>query len=249
MHPHHIAMQLICNSLIYILLMNTVAPKIQWELRYTIGKVFLLAVLSITSLLLRIDRLVIITTIMLLTVIPWALLENGQIFESLEDFILCVNKLTGEQGYAVVLACTKKLKLKITQKVWLICNQKGRIREFQGQEKYHTSSKANKCLFSLIAKYFNSNTGLWLLKVTNVEHNHKPTLASAHPVHRKIALNEGTRADISHALTVQSISLQILSSFCLPNPTTRIDNNYENLRFVSFLFKRRDIHNVKAQIR
>ena len=66
----------------------------------------------------------------------------------------------------------------------------------------HTNSRANKCLFSLIAKRFDSNTGPWLLEVANAEHNHKPTLVSAHPVYRKIALNEGTRADISYALTI-----------------------------------------------
>ena len=69
-------------------------------------------------------------------------------------------------------------------------------------KKYHTSSRANKCLFFLIAKCLDSNISSWLLKIANAEHNHEFTLAGAYLVHRKIALNEKARTNISYTLTV-----------------------------------------------
>ena len=178
--------------------------------------------------MLTISKLAVITIIMSLTVISLVFFEDKQTFESLKDLILCVNKHAGERGYAIVLTCTKKLKLKVIQKAWLIYNQRGRIRGLQGQEKRHISSRANKYSFSLIAKRFDSNTDPWLLKIANAEHNHKPTLAGAHSVHRKVTLNERARANISHALTIQSTTSQILSSFCLSDSTTGMDDNYKN---------------------
>ena len=77
----------------------------------------------------------VVTIIMPLTVIPLAPPENGQTFESLEDLILYVNKHAGKRGYAIVLARTKKSKLKVTRKAWLVCDRGGRIREPQGQER------------------------------------------------------------------------------------------------------------------
>ena len=101
----------------------------------------------------------------------------------------------------------------------------------------------------MIAKRLDNNTSFWLLEVANAEHNHKPTLIVTYPVHSKITLNKRSKIDISHTLTVQSTFLQILSSFCLLDPITEIDNNYKNIQPVNFLFKKQNIHNVKAQIR
>lgn len=182
-------------------------------------------------------------------VIPLAPPEDGQSFESLEDLTLQVNKHAAERGYAVVLGRTKKSKLKVTRKAWLICDRGGRLREPQGQERRHTSSRAIKCPFSLIAKRLDDNTGPWLLEVANPEHNHESTLAGAHPVHRKNALNEGYKAEISRALTVQTSSSQILSNLRLPDPVTGVTDDYEDPQPINPLFKRRDIYNIKAQMR
>lgn len=117
---------------------------------------------------------------------PLAPPENQQTFESLEDLILRVNEHAAPQGYAVVLLRTKKSKLKVTRKAGLICDRGQKHHDPTGQKRKHTTSGLIKCLFSLTGKL---EDGYWLLDVVDPSHNHPLTLAGAHPVHRKMAMD------------------------------------------------------------
>ena len=122
--------------------------------------------------------------------------EDGQSFESLDDLVIRVNEHAAPQGYAIVLR-TKKSKLGIRRKAWLICDRGGKPQGPQGQERRHTSSRCIECPFLLTAKRMEEDGGAWILEVVNEEHNHSSSLAGAHPVHRRMAMTAEVKGEIS----------------------------------------------------
>lgn len=182
-------------------------------------------------------------------VIPLALFEDGQTFESLEDLLLRVNEHADSRGYAVVLGRTKKSKLKVTRKAWVICDRGTKIREPQGQDRRHTSSRALKCPFLVIGKRLDNNTGPWQLDVVNGAHNHEFSLAGAHSVLRRIAMTDEIKSEIARALIIQTASAKIISGLRIADPTTGMNDNFEDSQPINLMFKKRDILNLKAQMR
>ena len=175
--------------------------------------------------------------------------EDGQSFESLEDLVLRVNEHAGRQGYAVVLGRTKKSKLKVTRKAWLICDRGRKTDGPRGQDRRHTGSRRIECPFSCVATREN-DSGIWFLEVVKSTHNHASTLAGAHPALRKLAMTKEVKSEISRALIVQTAPFKILSSLRVADPTTGINfDDPENPYIINPLFKPRDIYNVKAQLR
>lgn len=116
--------------------------------------------------------------------------EDEQSFESLEDLLLRINEHVDLEDYVVVLLRIKKSKLRVKRKAWIKCDREEKIRESQNQDKRHNSNRLIDCSFFLIAKRENEEVdSLWLLKMTNSEHNYSSSLASAHLVLRKIAMH------------------------------------------------------------
>ena len=184
-----------------------------------------------------------------LRVIPLAPPEDGQSFESLKDVVLRINEHAGPRGYAVVLARTKKSKLGVTRKAWLICDRGRKTREPRGQNRRHTSSRLNECPFSVIAKRDQDIDG-WIIEVINPDHNHSATLAGAHPALRKLAMTPEVKDEISRALTVQIQPSKIISSLRVPDPVTGVNfDDPSDPVIVNPMFKPRDIYNMKAHIR
>ena len=177
--------------------------------------------------------------------------EDGQSFESLDDLVIRVNEHAAPQGYAIVLSRTKKSKLGIRRKAWLICDRGGKPRGPQGQERRHTSSRCIECPFLLTAKRMEEDGGAWILEVANEEHNHSSSLAGAHPVHRRMAMTAEVKSEISRQLTVQVAPSKVLSSLRIPDPTLGSVNTDDpaDPQIINPLFKPRDIYNHKAQMR
>ena len=94
-----------------------------------------------------------------------------QDFASLEAILRAVNEHAGPEGYAVVIGRTKKSKLGVTRKVWIICDRGGKIREPTGQKRRHGSSRRTECPFTLTA-ILDNNIGLWVVEIVDPEHNH-----------------------------------------------------------------------------
>lgn len=174
--------------------------------------------------------------------------EDRQSFQSLEDVVPRVNKHAGRQGYAIVLGRTKKSKLKVTRKAWLVCDRGRKSNEPRGQERRHTASRRIECPFSCIATRENES-GIWFVEVVTPTHNHGSTLAGAHPALRKMTMTSEIKSEISRALTVQTASSKILSSLRIPDLITGVNHDdSENPFIINPLFKARDIYNVKAQL-
>ena len=73
--------------------------------------------------------------------------------------------------------------------------------------------------------------------VKDSHHNHAPTLAGSHPVHRKIAMTDDVQNTVAVHTRNNLSTKQILSAI-------RIDTNKE-----APLFKSRDIYNQRAALR
>ncbi len=66
---------------------------------------------------------------------------DDQFFEFLQNLILQINEHAELEEYAIVLLCTKKSKLKVTRKEWLICDRDKKTTEFHEQERCHDTEK------------------------------------------------------------------------------------------------------------
>ena len=149
---------------------------------------------------------------------------DRQSFETLEDCLFCLNRHAGPEGYAVVLHRTKKSKLGIRRKAWIICDR-GRKARPHGEERCHSSRRRIECPLSCIATFVNDVA--WHLEVVKPEHNHEASLSGAHPAHRRVALIEH-KEEISRQLTVQTKPANVLSSLRIGDPTpnsARLDEN------------------------
>ncbi len=66
---------------------------------------------------------------------------------------------------------------------------------------------------------------------------------------RKLTMIEGTRNEISRALSVQILSSQVLLSLRLSDLMIEVDfENLENTRIINSMFKARDIYNITSHI-
>jgi hypothetical protein len=130
-------------------------------------------------------------------IMPLALFENRQTFESLSDLILRVNEHFDFEDYVVVILRTKKFKLDVIKKTWLICDRDERIRESQDQNRRHTASKLIECSFFMIVKRLNDfDDSSWFLKMINSRHNHFFSLVDAHFVLRKMTMTFEVKNEI-----------------------------------------------------
>jgi hypothetical protein len=174
--------------------------------------------------------------------------EDDQSFEILKNLILRVNEHADRQEYAVILDRIKKSKLKMTRKTWLVCDRERKF-DSLNQKRRHTDSKRIECSFSCVTKRENDND-IWFLKMITSTHNHAVTLADAHSALRKLTMTTKIKSEISRVLTVQTASSKILFSLRVADLMTSVNfDDSENLYIVNFLFKSRDIYNLKTQLR
>lgn len=72
---------------------------------------------------------------------------------ALEDCILWMNRHAASEGYAVVLYSTKKSKLGVRRKAWIICDRGRESNRPRGQERRHNASRRQNCPFSCHATF------------------------------------------------------------------------------------------------
>ena len=119
----------------------------------------------------------------------------------------------------------------------------------QSQNWCHINNRALKCFFFIIVKRFNNNTELWQLNVINETHNHESNLVNTHSMLKRIVLIDEIKNEIFRILTIQTISAKIIFDFCISNLIIEMNDNFENSQFINLMFKKRDILNLKTQIR
>ena len=155
--------------------------------------------------------------------------SENRFYSSCETFFTAVNQHAANKGYAVVTKQSKKTKDGELWRVWLHCN-KGAKYVLRGYGKRSSSTCLTECSFEIIAKS-NSKTSQWSLTVKNPEHNHPPTLADAHSVHRQIAMTKEVQNIIAVQMRINSSAKRIFSAI-------QLDTDEKNP-----IFKSRDIYN------
>jgi hypothetical protein len=97
---------------------------------------------------------------------------KDRIFDNLKNLLLYINQHVNSEDYAIVLKRTKKFKLQVTCKTWIICDRDKKFHERAEEHRRHDSNKHIKCFFFIIAKLDNENVDSWIFEIRNKEHNH-----------------------------------------------------------------------------
>ena len=157
------------------------------------------------------------------------------VFASFEDLFAAVNQHAAGERYAAVTKRSKKNKKKELRKIWLRCDHGGEFKP-KGFGKREKPSRRNGCPFEMTAA-LDSGLETWSISIKNPDHNHPPTIAGAHPTHRKTAMTAEIKQTILHQIKIHSTAKQILSSL-------RLNGNSNNP-----LLKPKDIYNQQANHR
>jgi hypothetical protein len=143
----------------------------------------------------------------------------------------------------------KKFKLSVRRKIWLVCDRDRKSNKSQDQNRRHIVNKCIECLFSIVVTRELDNDA-WFLKIVNERHNYSAIFVDVYSAHRKLAMNDEVKSEIFKTLIVQIKSSQIVSALRVFDSMINVNiENLKNSRIVNFLFKSRDIYNVKTQLR
>ena len=156
-------------------------------------------------------------------------------YRTAEELIRNVNEEAGLQGYALRKDGYKKDKYGEIRKIWLACDRGGKYRSkiSEEQRKRQRTSRACDCPWKGYALRSGGSAGLWSLILKDSTHNHQPTSAESHPLHRQLTTNDlsfiagETRRRIAPHLTTSE--LRIL------NPERPI--------------KKKDVYNARTKLR
>ena len=126
---------------------------------------------------------------------------SGEVYNDAKLLIEGLNKHAGPESYAVVIARFKKSKKGVDRIVYIRCDREGKARLTGFGRRIHSGTRLMECPFSAVGK--RNEDGDWYLEaIRNGSHNHTPTLASAHPALRRLAMTEEVRESISSLIKV-----------------------------------------------
>ncbi len=169
-------------------------------------------------------------------------------FDDLKDLILYLNQHADSEDYAIVLKRTKKSKLEIISKTWIICDRDRKFHESTNQNRRHEDSKHIECFFFIVVKLDDENADSWIFDIRNFEHNHAFSIVDAHSALRKMIMTSKVRSEIFRQLIVQPASFKILFSLRLSHAES--DSANSNNRMINFddnsLIRSRDVYNLKT---
>jgi hypothetical protein len=170
-------------------------------------------------------------------------------FDDLKDLLLYLNQHANSEDYAIVLKRTKKSKLEITNKIWIICDRDRKYHQCINQNRRHKDSKHIEYFFSIVVKLDDENADSWIFEIRNLEHNYAFSIVDAHLALRKMIMTSKIRNEIFRQLIVQIASFKIMSSLRLShadsaNSNDRMINSNDNS-----LIKSQDVYNLKTQLR
>ncbi len=182
-------------------------------------------------------------------------------FDDLKDLLLYLNQHADSEDYAIVLKRTKKSKLEIISKTWIICDRDRKYHHFTDQNRRHEDSRHIECFFSIVVKLDDENADSWIFDIRNFEHNHAFSVVDAHSALRKMIMTSKIRSEIFRQLIVQIALSKILFSLRLShaelsNNHAESSNNHaesSNNRMINSndnsLIRSRDVYNLKTELR
>jgi CO dehydrogenase nickel-insertion accessory protein CooC1 len=123
-------------------------------------------------------------------------------FDDLKDLLLYLNQHADSEDYAIVLKRTKKFKLQVTCKTWIICDRDKKSHERAEKHRRHDSNKHIKYSFFIIAKLDDENVDSWIFEIRNEEHNHVSSMFDAHSVLRQMTMTREIKNEIKRQLKI-----------------------------------------------
>lgn len=154
-------------------------------------------------------------------------------YPSLDELVTALNAFASLQGYAIVKRRTNTSKKGVLRKAVLMCDR-GKEHIDKNGSKRDTTSRKTDCPFDAIAILEQEE---WSYRLRNGDHNHDPTLAGAHPAHRKITQTEDVLDQTANHTKTGASPQQTLTHL-------RLGQNPENP-----LIKNRDIYKERQGIR
>ncbi len=164
------------------------------------------------------------------------------VYPSLDVHVDQINRHAKGEGHAVIKGRSRRSKRGVIMKAFIKCDAHGEAK-FVGNGHRTTSIRKKDCPFTVIAKLEDNfedpepGVGRWLLKVINSTHSHPPTGQSAHPVLRKMAMDEEVKKEIKKEFLKGSKAAATLTGL-------RMDGDSGNP-----VFKPQDIWNYHQELK
>ncbi len=128
---------------------------------------------------------------------------ENRIFDDFDDLFRFVNEHVDKEEYAVVLKRTKKFKLRVKCKTWMICDREKKSHECTKQNRRHDDSRHIECFFFIVIKLSDENADFWIFEIKNEDHNHVSSIVDAHSVLRRMTMTREMKIEIRRQLTIQ----------------------------------------------
>jgi hypothetical protein len=184
-------------------------------------------------------------------------------FDNLDDLLRFINEHARSEDYAMILLRTKKFKLNVKCKAWIICDRERKSHECTKQNRRHDDNRHTKCFFFIVVKLADENADSWIYEMRNSKHNHPFIIVDAYSVLRRLTMTREIRNEIFKQMIVQITSHEILFSLRLSHAakfhssdsansdSSNFDSaNFDLMNFdLNFMIRSRDIYNMKAKLR
>jgi hypothetical protein len=150
---------------------------------------------------------------------------KDRIFDDFNDIFRFVNKHVNKEEYAVVLKRTKKFKLRVKCKTWLICDRERNFHECIEQNRRHDDSRHIKCSFFIVTKLSDENADFWIFEIKNEDHNHASSIVDAYSVLRRMTMTREIKIEIKRQLTIQMKRMNVYVECWISKKQRLIINN------------------------
>ncbi len=176
-------------------------------------------------------------------------------FDDLKNLLLYLKQHADSEDYAIVLKRTKKSKLEIINKIWIICDRDRKYHHSTDQNRRHEDSKHIECFFSMIVKLDDENADSWIFNIRNFEHNHVFSVIDVHSALRKMIMTSKIKSEIFRQFIVQIAFSKILFSLRLSHAKSSNNSHAKssNNRMINSndnsLIRSRDVYNLKIELR
>ncbi len=178
---------------------------------------------------------------------------EDRIFDDLNELLRFLNEHVVREEYAVVLLRTKKSKLNIKCKAWIICDRDRKSHECTDnyiskshesvlcfinlrQNRRHDDNRHIACFFFIIVKLNDQNNDSWIFEMKNEEHNHASSISDAHSVLRRMTMTREIKSEIRRQLIVQTMSEKIIFFIRLFENFNFADVTFTNVEFTNVEF-------------
>ncbi len=159
---------------------------------------------------------------------------EGRTFDDFDDILRFLNEHVDKEEYAIVLKRTKKFKLRVKCKAWLICDRERKSHECTEQNRRHDDSRHIECFFFIVAKLSDENADSWIFEIKNEDHNHASSMLDAHSVLRRMIMTREIKSEIKRQLKVQMSEMSAKEA-TINSTNSQLTNQIASFKIISIV--------------